>query len=453
MPLHPRGLRSDYWPPKPSVRTMDVQRISQAAAGMRLSIEGGKPLAGTLRAAGAKNAALPMMAAALLADEPIELGRVPRLADVRTMARLLRRLGVEVVRTGDRLRLSVVDPRPVKAPYWLVQQMRASFCVLGPLLARRRKAIVPLPGGCNLGDRPVDLHLKGLAALGAQLRLENGYVVASAPRLHGATVELTGPRGPTVTGTANVLCAAALARGTTTILGAAREPEIVDLGRLLLSMGARIKGLGTQRIIVRGVGQLGGATRRVIPDRIEAITLLLAAAITGGDVTLCGVIPRHLRAALELMDRAGMELEVGPRRVRAIGPRRPAPLRIEARPYPGLPTDVQAQFTALMCLAAGRSTICDHVFPARWQHAGELRRLGAQIRCWPRGLEVDGVPRLCGAELYATDLRASAALVLAGLAAQGQTIVHGAEHLKRGYERLDRKLARLGANIQCQDER
>ncbi len=426
---------------------MDTQSISPAAAGTRLYIQGGKPLAGILRAAGAKNAALPMMAAALLADEPIELGRVPRLADVRTMARLLRRLGVEVVRAGERLQLAVVDTRPVKAPYRLVEQMRASFCVLGPLLARRGKAIVPLPGGCKLGDRPVDLHLKGLAALGAQLRLEGGYVVASARRLRGATVELTGPRGPTVTGTANVLCAAVLARGTSTILGAAREPEIVDLGRLLAAMGARIEGLGTSRIVVRGVAQLGGASRRVIPDRIEAVTLLLAAAVTRGEMTLTRVIPRHLRAALDLLDRAGVELELGPRRVRALAPRGPLPLRIEARPYPGLPTDVQAQFTALACLAAGRSTVCDRVFPSRLQHAGELRRLGAQIRLCEQGLEVCGVERLCGAELHASDLRASAALVLGGLAAEGETIVHGAEHLERGYERLDRKLARLGAPI------
>jgi len=423
------------------------QAAPQTAAGLRLCIQGGRPLAGTLSVSGAKNAALPMMAAALLADEPVELLGVPRLADVRTMARLLRRLGVQVVRWSDRLHLAVVDSRPLKAPYRLVEQMRASFCVLGPLLARRGRAIVPLPGGCNLGDRPVDLHLKGLAALGADLRLEAGYVVAEAPRLRGATIELTGPRGPTVTGTANVLCAAVLARGTTILLGAAREPEIVDLGRLLIAMGARIEGLGSPQVVVRGVAQLGGAQRRVIPDRIEAVTLLLAAAVTCGDVTLCGVIPRHLRAALELLDRAGLHVDTGAQWVRASARQRPLPLHIDARPYPGLPTDVQAQFTALACLAAGRSTVCDRVFPARWQHAGELRRLGARVSQCGEGLEVEGVERLCGAELHATDLRGSAALVLAGLAAEGETIVHGARHLERGYERLDRKLARLGAPI------
>jgi len=415
--------------------------------GLCFHIRGGRPLDGNLRAAGAKNAALPMMAAALLADEPIELHRVPRVTDVHTMGRLLRRLGVRVVRRAGRVRLIPFDSRPTEAPYRLVRQMRASFCVLGPLLARRGRAIVPLPGGCNLGDRPVDLHLKGLAALGADLRVEGGCVVASARRLRGATIELLGPRGPTVTGTANVLSAAVLARGTTTILGAAQEPEIVDLGRLLIAMGARIEGLGSPRIVVRGVSQLGGARRRVIPDRIEAVTLLLAAAITGGDLTLCRVIPRHLQAALELLDRAGVALNVGTGCVRASARGRPLPLRIEARPYPGLPTDVQAQFTALACLAAGKSTVCDRVFPARLHHAGELRRLGACISQKRDGLEVQGAERLCGARLRATDLRASAALVLAALAAEGESIISGAEHLQRGYERLDHKLARLGASI------
>jgi len=415
----------------------------------QFTITGRVPLSGSVRASGSKNAALPMMAAALLAEEPLHLTRVPRLTDVRTMSRLLERLGVDVARTGDgRIELTPADPTPVLAPYHLLRQMRAGFCVLGPLLARRGRAVVSLPGGCNIGHRPVDLHLKGLAALGADLRLTRGYVVAEAKRLCGATVELTGPRGPTVTGTANVLSAAVLARGETLITGAAREPEIIDLGRLLTRMGARIDGLGTSTLHIRGVDQLGGAAHEIIPDRIEAATLLVSAAITGGRATVTGVIPGQLTAVLDVLDAAGVHLDVGDGSVSISAPRRPRPVQVTAEPYPGVPTDVQAQLTALCCLAPGRSTVRDTVFPERFLHVPELARLGARIERRGPGVEIEGVNHLTGAPVTASDLRASAALVLAALAARGTTTVGQIHHLDRGYERLDRKLAALGAGIE-----
>jgi len=412
-------------------------------------ITGRVPLSGTVRASGSKNAALPMMAAALLAEEPLHLTRVPRLADVRTMSRLLKRLGVEVARTADGgLELTPVDPAPVLAPYRLLRQMRAGFCVLGPLLARRGRAVVSLPGGCNIGHRPVDLHLSGLAALGADLRLERGYVVAKARRLRGARIDLAGPRGPTVTGTANVLSAAVLARGETLITGAAREPEIVDLGRLLRRMGAQIDGLGTSTLRIRGVEQLGGAAHEIIPDRIEAATLLIAAAITGGRATVTGVLPEQLTAVLDVLEAAGLHLDVGEGSVSLSAPRPLRPVQVTAEPYPGVPTDVQAQLTGLCCLAPGTSTVRDTVFPERFLHVPELTRLGARIERRGPVVEIEGVNHLTGAPVTASDLRASAALVLAALAARGTTTVHQIHHLDRGYERLDRKLAALGAGIE-----
>jgi UDP-N-acetylglucosamine 1-carboxyvinyltransferase len=410
---------------------------------------GGTPLSGTVRAGGSKNAALPMMAASILAAEPVRLDGVPHVADVDTMSRLLAQLGMDVGRTPDGgLRLETADPTPVRASYRLVRRMRASFCVLGPLLARRGKAVVPLPGGCNIGPRPVDLHLKGLAALGADLRIEHGHVVARAPRLVGTTIRLAGPRGPTVTGTANVMTAAVLARGVTIITGAAREPEIVDLGNMLNRMGARIAGLGTATLRIRGVEQLHGATYRVIPDRIEAATLLLAAATTRGRVTVVDALPEHLGAVLDALRAAGLEVDVAHDRVTlaAAGPLRP--VDITARPYPGIPTDVQAQWMALLSVIPGQSTVRDLVFPGRLMHVAELNRLGARIEVRDGAAVVEGVERLTGAQVTASDLRSSAALVLAGLAAQGKTIVHHVHHLDRGYERLDEKLARLGAHIE-----
>ncbi len=416
-------------------------------------ITGGVPLCGEVRCSGAKNAALPIMAAAILASEPVQLEGVPQLADVRTQSQVLRCLGMRVASVESppvdgSLILETLDPRSVRAPEKLVRRMRASFCVLGPLLARRGRAVLPLPGGCNIGNRPVDLHLKGLAALGASLRLEHGCVVATARRLAGAAIDLSGLHGPTVTGTANVMSAAVLARGVTTIHGAAIEPEIAELGRFLIALGARISGLGTPTIHIEGVDQLGGATHRLIPDRIEAATLLMAAAITGGSAAVVGVVPEHLGGVLTLLRAAGSEIDVSEDRVSIAAAGRPRAVDVVARPYPGVPTDVQAQWTALATVAAGVSRVQDRVFPARFLHVAELNRLGAKIACHGDTAIVSGVLRLGGARVTARDLRASAALVLAGLAAEGRTIVDHVHHLDRGYERLDRKLRQLGARIE-----
>ncbi len=411
-------------------------------------ITGGRPLAGEIRVSGSKNASLPMMAVAILTDEPVRLENVPSLADVQIMADLLARLGVGSSRDeGGRLVLHAVDRGEVRAEYELVRRMRAGFCVLGPLLARRGRAEVSLPGGCAIGDRPVDLHLAGLAALGADLRIDRGYVVGRAGRLRGTTVHLLGPRGPTVTGTANVLSAAVLADGETTLVGAAVEPEVVDLGALLTSMGARIEGLGTPTVRVKGVARLRGAAHRVIPDRIEAATLLTGAALTRGSVTLRDAAAEHLTAVIGGLRAAGCDLEFDGKRIAVSTGRRPRPLDLIATPYPGVPSDVQAQLTALLCLAEGRSTVCDRVFPGRFMHVAELNRLGARIERRDAAAVIAGVDRLVGAAVTATDLRASAALVLAGLAAEGETTVHAAEHLDRGYERLDDRLRGLGASI------
>ncbi len=414
-----------------------------------LRITGGVPLTGTVTVSGAKNAALPMMAAAILADGPVTLHRVPELVDVRTLARLLSRLGVTVRRdAAGAVHLENVDTTCVRADRRLVARMRASFCVLGPLLARRGRAVVAMPGGCAIGQRPVDLHLHGLAALGADIRLCKGYVIAEARRLRGATIHLAGPWGPTVTGTANVMSAATLARGTTIITGAAVEPEIVDLGQMLVSWGAQISGLGTSTIEIRGVDQLGGGHYRLIPDRIEAATLLCAAAITRGRVTLRDARADHMTAVLETLAAIGCTVDTSENEISLRAADRWQSLSITALPYPGIPTDVQSQFTALATLAPGRSRIEDRVFPERFQHVRELARLGASIRQAAGSAAVRGVERLTGATVTATDLRASAALVLAGLAADDETTVRRISHLDRGYERLEEKLRRLGAQLE-----
>jgi UDP-N-acetylglucosamine 1-carboxyvinyltransferase len=418
-----------------------------------LIITGGTPLHGTVQVSGAKNAALPMMAAAILAEGAVELHNVPRLTDVRTMARLLDHLGMDVAHHGDRLTLATIDRSVVQARYDMVRRLRAGFCVLGPLLARRGRAIVPLPGGCDIGDRPVDLHLRGLASLGAELRLEHGCIVATARRLRGADVDLMGPNGPTVTGTANVLSAAVLAHGRTTIHNAAREPEIVDLGNMLTAMGARIAGLGTTRLEIEGVEQLCGCRWRLIPDRIEAATFLLAAAITGGRVSAAGVVGEHLSVVLDVLEASGAVVEVDADRVVVQAARRVRPVSISAESYPGLPTDLQAHWTAYMAIANGPSRIDDRVFPMRWGHVAELRRLGAVLQCMPGGVRIAGGSCYHGAEVVASDLRASAALILAALAARGTSIIHAAHHLERGYERLDRKLRQLGARIEMRTSR
>ncbi len=368
-------------------------------------IYGGTPLNGRVEASGSKNAALPIMAASILADGPVTLERVPQLTDVDTLSEVLRRLGMSVERYDDRLCIETIDAQPVRADHRFVRRMRGSFCVLGPLVARRQRAVVSLPGGCAIGDRPVDLHLKGLAALGADVRFDSGYCVVAAKRLRGATIDLLGPQGPSVTATANILSAATLARGRTVILNAAREPEIVDLGRFLIALGARIEGLGTSTIEVVGVDSLGAAEHKLIPDRIEVATLLLAGVITRGNMTVERVIPAHLDAVLSVLAQAGVKIRSGINSVSVEVTQRFKPITIDARPYPGIPTDVQAQLMAVAALASGRSTIVDHVFPERFSHTAELRRLGARISRRGNVATIDGVPLMTGTTVVASDLR------------------------------------------------
>jgi UDP-N-acetylglucosamine 1-carboxyvinyltransferase len=411
----------------------------------RLEIDGGVSLRGSVAVSGAKNAALPALAASLLTEEPVRLTNVPGFVDVRTMGRLLETLGATVRREGGELTAQVARITSDVAPYDLVSTMRASVLVLGPLVARHGTARVALPGGCAIGVRPIDQHLKGLARLGADIAIENGYVVARASRLKGARIatDLV-----TVTGTENLMMAAALAEGTTVIENAAREPEIVDLAALLTSMGARIRGAGTARVEIDGVPDLGGATHRIIPDRIEAGTLIVAGAITGGDVTVADLVPDHLSALIAKLEECGVSLEVGAASVRVRGPERPLGADVTTSPFPGFPTDMQAQLMALLGLADGQSRVTETIFENRFMHVAELARMGARIETDGAIAVIRGVARYQGAPVMASDLRASAALVLAGLAAQGRTTVSRAYHLDRGYERLEVKLAALGARIE-----
>ena len=414
----------------------------------KLVIRGGRPLRGTVAVAGSKNAALPIMAACLLADEPVILENVPHLADVETLTQLLDGLGLASIRlpTGA-IHLQVNDSSRCEADADLVRRMRASFCVLGPLVAKRGHARVALPGGCKIGDRPVDLHLKGLAALGADITIENDQVTARARKLRGAAINLTGERGTTVTGTCNVMSAAVLAEGDTMIDGAAREPEVIDLGRFLGELGAQIDGLGTSRIHIRGVRQLSGGYYSIIPDRIEAATLMTAAAVTRGELKLTNIRRTQLTAVIAKLRHVGLTID-GDRNTLAVHGDRPLRATdLDTAPYPGVPTDVQAQLTALLSLAAGTSRIRDHVFPDRFHHLAELRRMGAQIRQHDNEATVTGVRSLHSAEVTATDLRASAALLLAALAARGETTLRQIYHLDRGYEQLDEKLRSVGAEI------
>ncbi len=414
----------------------------------KMVVEGGVPLAGTVTVSGAKNAALPIVAAALLAEGDHVVRNVPDLADVRTMGRLLTHMGREVGRSEDRRTVTVRVPRAVKpeAPYDLVRTMRASVVVLGPLVARWGQARVSLPGGCAIGARPIDQHLKGLAALGAELALEHGYVQARAPRgrLRGTTFVFD---GQTVTGTENVMMAAALAEGRTVLGNCAREPEVVDLADALNGMGARVQGAGTAEIRIDGVERLRPLSHTVIPDRIEAGTLLVAGALPGNDVTVTGCVPAHLEALLEKLQRTGASIAPAPGGLRVVGDGRPCPADVKTSPFPGFPTDMQAQMMVLLALADGSSVVTETVFENRYMHVLELRRLGADISVDGKVAVVKGVPRLSGAPVMASDLRASAALVLAGLAAQGTTEVRRVYHLDRGYERLEEKLTPLGARI------
>jgi len=412
----------------------------------RLVIEGGVPLRGEVAASAAKNAALPALAAALLTAEPLVLDNVPALADVTTIRSLLGQLGASTAEEPDgALRVHVPTITSHVAPYELVSTMRASVLVLGPLLARTGVARVALPGGCAIGVRPIDQHLKGLAKLGAEIAVEAGYVEARAGRLKAAHISTD---LVTVTGTENLMMAATLAEGTTVIENAAREPEVADLARLLTAMGARIAGAGTERIEIEGVPELGGARHRVIPDRIEVGTLLVAAAITGGDITVTGVNPRHMTATLSKLEECGAAIAVTDDRVRCQGPARPRATDLITSPFPGFATDMQAQFMALLGLAEGQSRITETIFENRFMHAAELCRLGARITADGATATVRGVPAYRGAPLMATDLRASASLVLAGLAAQGTTEISRVYHLDRGYERMESKLRGLGARIE-----
>jgi len=412
----------------------------------RILIRGGARLSGEVRVSGSKNSTLALMAAALLADSDVILRNVPRLRDVETMLEILRALGASADWEADEQSLRI-DPTTLnqqEAPYDLVRKMRASFMVLGPLLARFGCARVSEPGGCAIGVRPVDQHLKGLAALGAKIQLDHGYVEATAAELCGGRVafDLT-----TVNGTQNVLMAASLARGETVIENAAREPEVVELAAALSAMGAEISGAGSDRVVVRGVESLTGIDHVVAGDRIEAGTLLAAGLITGGDVRVTGVEPAFLESTLEKLREAGAEIEVDPGSVRARMAGPVHPLRAVTAPFPGFPTDMQAQLMAVLTVAEGSSVVVERVFENRFMHVPELQRLGADISVSGRSAHVRGVPRLMGAPVMATDLRASAGLIVAALAAEGDTVVNRVYHIDRGYERIEAKLRALGAEI------
>jgi UDP-N-acetylglucosamine 1-carboxyvinyltransferase len=412
----------------------------------KILISGGVPLNGEIGISGAKNAVLPILAACLLADEPVCIGNVPHLHDVTTFIELLGQMGAQLV-LDDRMRMHV-DPRTTStcvAPYDLVRTMRASILVLGPLVARFGQAEVSLPGGCAIGSRPVDQHIRGLQALGAQISVENGYIKARARRLQGARIVMD---MVTVTGTENIMMAATLARGTTVIEHAAQEPEVVDLAHCLIAMGAQIEGAGSPTLVIHGVERLHGAEYDVLPDRIETGTFLVGAAMTGGKVRARHARADTLHAVLQKLEQAGAQISVGPdwieldmhdRQLRAVD--------ISTAPYPEFPTDMQAQFTALNCVASGAGVVTETVFENRFMHAHELQRLGADIRLDGNTAVVHGVAQLSGAPIMATDLRASACLVLAGLVAKGDTVVDRVYHIDRGYENIEEKLGGLGAKI------
>ena len=414
----------------------------------KLSIHGGVPLHGEIRIAGAKNAALPILAAALLTSEPMRVTNVPQLNDVRTMVALLKRMGVEATIGLDGVDLDASRVPEPYAPYDLVKTMRASILALGPLTARFGEARVSLPGGCAIGERPVDLHIKGLAAMGAKVVIEEGNIHATAAKLKGARIFF---ETVTVTGTENIMMAACLAEGETVLENAAREPEVVDLARCLAAMGARIAGAGTDVITIQGVPRLGGVTHSVMPDRIEAGTFLVAAAATRGSVTLRDAPVSSLDAVLDRLRDAGAQIETGERTVRMQMASRPRAVSVKTAPHPGFPTDMQAQFIALNAVAEGTAFVTETIFENRFMHVQELRRLGAHIDIEGNTAMVHGVPRLTGATVMATDLRASASLVIGGLVADGGTVIDRIYHLDRGYERIEKRLAQLGAQIRRVD--
>ena len=412
-------------------------------------INGNGRLKGKVSISGSKNAALPIMAASLLADGPSTLSGVPDLADIRAMAELLGDLGAPVTRGAEgRMTINVVDKTQSHAQYERVRKMRASISVLGPLVAKRGKARVSMPGGCAIGSRPVDLHLRGLRALGATIELDGGDIIATAKKLRGTEIFLGGPNGSTVLGTANVMSAAVLAEGQTVIESAACEPEMQDLANYLIEMGARISGAGSPRIVIEGVKELRGCEHTVIPDRIEAGTFMIAAAATNGEVTMSNVRLDHLMAVVDKLREIGVTVERDNGSAVVSSARRLEPADVTTQPYPGFPTDLQAQLLTLLCLADGNSAITERIYPDRFMHVAELLRMGASIRKEGPTAIVTGVKKLIGAPVMASDLRASAALVLAGLVARGQTTVSRVYHIDRGYENIETKLRALGADIQ-----
>ncbi|MHC4941880.1 MAG: UDP-N-acetylglucosamine 1-carboxyvinyltransferase [Planctomycetota bacterium] len=410
-------------------------------------VEGGRTLEGKVTVSGAKNSVLPIMAASLLTDEQVVIRNVPDLRDVRTLCTVLEELGMRVEREADQVRIQVENDGSYTAPYDLVSTMRASICVLGPLLAKRGRARVSMPGGCVFGVRPIDLHIKGLNQLGAGLAVERGYLSSTECRLEGAEIYLGGTFGSSVLGTANVLMAAVLAEGVTVIENAAMEPEVQDLALFLRGMGAHIDGLGTHRLVIEGVKELHGTEYDVIPDRIEAGTFLVAGALAGTDLVVEGAEPTHMLAVLETLKAAGVKVERDDGMLRVKRPDVFMPVDLTTLPYPGFPTDMQAQMMVLMTLAGGISVLTEKIYPDRFIHVAELNRLGAHIRKEGSQAIIQGTHRLSGAPVMASDLRASAALVLAGLVAEGQTEIHRVYHIDRGYVRIDEKLCSLGAVI------
>ena len=411
----------------------------------KLSIHGGIALSGEIRVSGAKNAALPILAATLLADAPVRVTNLPRLNDVETMLALLERMGVRVSREAGGASLDAGRIAEPFAPYELVKTMRASILALGPLLARCGEARVSLPGGCAIGERPVDLHLKGLEAMGAEVAIEAGYIRARASRLKGARIFMD---TVTVTGTENLMMAACLAQGETVLENAAREPEVADLAKCLIAMGARIRGHGTDEIVVEGVERLGGVDYAVMPDRIEAGTFLAAAAATGGAITITHAPVDALDAVLEKLREAGADITARGHALTIRMAGRPRCVSVRTAPYPAFPTDMQAQFLAMNTIAAGTALVTETIFENRFMHVQELRRLGARIDIEGNTAVVQGVERLAGATVMATDLRASASLVIAGLVAEGETVVDRIYHLDRGYDRMEAKLRGIGADIE-----
>lgn len=415
----------------------------------KIVIKGGRPLWGTIQVSGAKNSALPLLFASLLSDGVSEISNVPDLRDITTAARLLEELGAEVERDDHLCRIDSRNIESIEAPYELVKTMRASVLVLGPLLTRCGHARVSLPGGCAIGARPVNLHLKALEALGAKIRIDHGYIEATAPRLRGARISFD---LPTVGGTENLLMAAALAQGETVLENAAREPEVVQLAQALNSMGAKIEGAGTAIIHIQGVEHLRPLQCRVIPDRIEAGTFMIAAAITAGDLLVKGAVRSDLEALISKLTETGVKVTEVPEGLRVVGPQRAVAVDVKTSVFPGFPTDMQAQFMALMTVAEGTSRISETIFENRFMHVCELQRMGADILIDGSSAVIRGVKQLTGAPVMATDLRASASLVLAGLAAENTTEISRIYHLDRGYEGIEKKLAALGADIRRERE-